>query len=367
MEHNSYYDVNRYDDNYETYNPRRYRAGSKSVASSVSTKVSTSKSSGTRSSSSTLSPGSVEETFEYRMLDGKLLRDTIQIKNVTPFKTDGPKAKLKYERTMVKSEIIDTSGSFECIICGLEDEAYLLTTKLLKQQGKEKDMDSTIAKFDSFLQTVITLQKTFPDKKEKIYMLVRFITNNLRKAFDISDDDGPSVFTKYYVDNYPNILTDDYKEFYGITKGVGLTGSSIKDSSNALTGYIPISFCKEACIIIGQEPIKKGGYTSYHITGGYDRIEDYDDYYSRGGYSNDYEYNYSRGGYDGDYHSSGRDYYSRGGYDRDYHSYDRDYHSYDRDYYPNSMHGGALGEFRKEINRDIYKSLRDDILNMQLD
>ena len=383
-----YYDINRYNTNrYETYNPRKYSGGTKVTGSVVSTKTSSGRSgtSATRSSSSTLSPGSVEETFEYEMKDGKLYRNTIQIRNVTPFKTDGPKAKLRYEKTIAKSEIIDTSGSFECIICGLEDEAYLLYTKLLKQKGKEKlDMDSTIAKFDSFLQTVVTLQKTYPDQNEKIYKLVRFITNNLRQAFDISDDDGPSVFTKYYVDNYPNILPDEYKEFYGLTKGVGLTSSSIKDSASALAGYIPISFCANACIVIGEEKVKKGGYTSYHITGGYDRVEHYDNY-SRGGYDRDYddEHNYSRMGYDRDYDNKHN--YGRGGYDRDYdnkHNYDRDYdnehnysrggydrnyHSYDRNYYPNSMHGGALGEFRNEINRNIYKNLRDDILNIQLD
>jgi hypothetical protein len=55
--------------------------------------------------------------------------------------------------------------------------------------------------------------------------------------------------------------------------------------------------------------------------GGYNRYDDRDNYYPR------------RGGYRDDY------YPRRGGY--------RD------DYYPDSMHGGALGEFRKEINREI--------------
>jgi len=384
MEYNSYYDVKRYDNNYETYNPRRYRAGIKtlpSVASSASTKPSTGHvSSGYRSSiamstsSSKVSPGSVEEIFTYETADGKLYRHTIHIKNVTPFRSDGTKAKLKYEQKIVKSEIIDSSQSFECIVCGLEDEGLQLSKQvmMMKMKGEDVNMNMTIAKYDSLLKTVTTLQKVYPKNHEKVYMLVRFITDSLRKALELPDEDQ-SLFTKYYIDNYPEIIPDGWRS---------RLMSGFKDSANALEGYITISYCDKACIVIGEENVA-GGYITHHITGGFDRIDyerDYSrggydrDYYSRGGYDRDYhsydrDY-YSRGGYNRDYHSYDRDYYSRGGYDRDYHSrdrYDRDYHSSSRDYYPNSMHGGALGEFRKEINRDIYKSLRDDILNMQLD
>ena len=46
----------------------------------------------------------------------------------------------------------------------------------------------------------------------------------------------------------------------------------------------------------------------------------------------------------------------RGGYRNSYYL--------DRDFYPDSMHGGALGEFRNEIG---IISLRDEILNINLD
>ena len=76
-------------------------------------------------------------------------------------------------------------------------------------------------------------------------------------------------------------------------------------------------------------------------------------HYPREGYNKNH---YPRGGYN-------RDYYSIGGYNRNYYSRRGSY----SEYYPNSMHGGALGEFRSEINRNIYESLRDDILNIELD
>ena len=84
-----------------------------------------------------------------------------------------------------------------------------------------------------------------------------------------------------------------------------------------------------------REPINRGGYDDYYRN--YDR-----------------DYNYNRGGYDR------YDDYTRGGYNR---YDDQDY--YNR-YYPDNMHGGALGEFRQEINRNIFNTLREQILNLEL-
>jgi hypothetical protein len=79
-----------------------------------------------------------------------------------------------------------------------------------------------------------------------------------------------------------------------------------------------------------------------------------------GGYD-DRDY-YNRGGYDD------RDYYSRGGMDRG----DDDYEGgYRNRYYSDNMHGGALGEFRNEIGRNLFNNnvnkLRENILNIELD
>lgn len=98
-----------------------------------------------------------------------------------------------------------------------------------------------------------------------------------------------------------------------------------------------------------REPINIGRHDNYINKPIHDN-------YNRGGYD-DRDYNYNRGGYDDINYN-----YNRGGYDRDY-DYNRG--EYDR-YYPNNMHGGALGEFRQEINRNIFNTLREQILNIEI-
>jgi len=91
---------------------------------------------------------------------------------------------------------------------------------------------------------------------------------------------------------------------------------------------------------------RKGGRENYDDTyidynrGGYDDYNrgDYDDY-NKGGYDD-----YNRGGYN-EYNKGDYDDYNRGGYD----NYSRG--GYNNRYYSDNMHGGALGIFRKEINR----------------
>jgi hypothetical protein len=89
--------------------------------------------------------------------------------------------------------------------------------------------------------------------------------------------------------------------------------------------------------------------------GGYDR-----DDYNRGGMHRE-EDNYNRGGYD-------RDDYNRGGMRREEDDYEGGYRNR---YYSDNMHGGALGEFRKDIGRNLFNNninkLRENILNIELD
>jgi len=353
MENNSssYYNRPIYNNRYDNRYDNRYLGGigSKgsvtSKGSVVSTKTSSGRTSnGTRSTSSTISPGSYEEIFEYVITDGKLYRNTIHIINVTPFRADGPTPRIKYERSIVKSEMIDSSNSFECIVCGLQDEGQLIAAQIA---NKSLDMNSAMAKYDSFLKSIVTLQKKYPAKHDEVYMLVRFITYTIAKSAHFRATGNltlpeyePSEFTQYYIKNYPDIISELYKSSI----------HRMSDEANALTGYINIASCTGVCIVLGEEKVS-GGTVTHYIEGGYNR-KAYN-YYPNGGYNRNY---YSRGGYD-------RDYYSRGGYNRNYYSRRGGY----RDYYPNSMHGGALGEFRSEINRYVYENLRDTILNIELD
>lgn len=312
-----------------------YVGGIGSRGSVVSTKSSSGRSSnGTRSSSSTLSPGSVEELFEYIMDDGKLYRNTIHIINVTPFRADGPIPKIQYKRTIVRSEMIDSSNSFDCIVCGLEDEGQLIAAQIA---NKTLDMGSAMAKYDSFLKSIVTLQMKYPAKHDQIYMLVRFITYTIAKSAHFNATGNltlpeyePSEFTQYYIKNYPDIISDLYRS------SVDRKG----DAANALSGYISIAACKGVCTVIGEGNVS-GGTVTHYIEGGYNRKA--------------YNYHPNR-----DYN---RNYYSRGGYNRNYYSR----RGSNISYYPNSMHGGALGEFRNEINRYTYENLRDSILNIELD
>ena len=305
-----------------------------SVAPTRSSSGRSSGSSGTRSSSSTLSPGSIEEIFEYVMEDGKLYRNTIHIINVTPFRLDGREPRIRYERTVVRSEMIDSSNSFDCIVCGLQDEGQLIAAQIT---SKKLDISSAMAKFDSFLQSIMTLQSKYPAKHDQVYMLVRYITYTIAKSANYVTNGNltvpelkPSEFTKYYINNYPDIISDLY------TRSV----ESMSDAANALSGYIDIKSCSNVCIVLGEERVS-GGTVTHYIEGGYNRKA--------------YNYHPNR-----DYN---RNYYSKGGYNRNYYSRRGSI----TDYYPNNMHGGALGEFRNEINRYVYENLRDDILNIELD
>jgi len=86
----------------------------------------------------------------------------------------------------------------------------------------------------------------------------------------------------------------------------------------------------------------------------YNRREPMRDNYNRGGYDDYNRYDDIDGGYR--YYNNR---YDRGG------GYNRYYDDYNR-YYPDNMHGGALGEFRQEINRNIFNTLREQILNLEL-
>jgi hypothetical protein len=108
--------------------------------------------------------------------------------------------------------------------------------------------------------------------------------------------------------------------------------------------------------------IKNAGHRH---NGGYDD-RDYS-YRSEGGYDDrDYSYRSNRGGmhYDGGGRYNDDSYYNnRGG------RYEED--DYDGgNYYSDNMHGGALGEFRNEIGRNLLNNqdnkLRDNILNIEL-
>jgi hypothetical protein len=110
-----------------------------------------------------------------------------------------------------------------------------------------------------------------------------------------------------------------------------------------------------------QQSLRKGGY--YRPDNYRSNDNRQDSYRSEGGY-NDYRPDYrSNGGY-----NNYRPDYNRGGSGMD----DDDYEGgYRNRYYSDNMHGGALGEFRKEIGRNLFNNninkLREDILNIDLD
>jgi len=281
----------------------RYSGGISSNSSVTSSGSRRSKS----SADGTLAPGSIEvqELYQYDTADGNLYRTTIHIKNVTPFRLNGPKPFVQYDEKVVNIELIDTSNSYNCIICGLEDEGSRLIDETMRSvKNNSLDMDMLYAKFNSILKSVKTLQTTYPKHHKDAYLLVRWISNALNQALKLPTDIILSDITSYYVKNYPTIIPAEERD--DVTRG------RIRDADKSYVGFIPSSTCNSACIVVGKGK-SKGGYSKY----------------SRGGY-NIY------------------------------------YGNYNRNYYPNSMHGGELGNFRNEIGRPLEENLRDIILNIEL-
>ena len=118
-----------------------------------------------------------------------------------------------------------------------------------------------------------------------------------------------------------------------------------------------------------EQSLRKGGYyrsddyrsNSYRSDGGYYRSDDYrrNSYRSDGGYNRGGMY---REGEDDDGYDGGNM------YREDNNRYEGGYRNR---YYSDNMHGGALGEFRKEIGRNLFNNnvnkLRENILNIELD
>jgi len=114
---------------------------------------------------------------------------------------------------------------------------------------------------------------------------------------------------------------------------------------------IDIIFEDEAPQLLMKIKDSKGGYDDYS----------HDSYRSNSGGYDDRDYN-NRGGMNDD-----RDYNNIGGMNND-----RDYEGgYRNRYYSDNMHGGALGEFRNEIGRNLFNNnvnkLRENILNIESD
>jgi hypothetical protein len=240
------------------------------------------------------------------------------------------------------------------------------------------------------------------DKSSKKSNISGVKAMEFNKEFNIVNNDYSDFFqnkdNKKIRDDLINELEDDLRSYktidfgYGIIYMGALDGLFIRNKLCDLKNWDDCDKIRNKAIILGkklrakltaQEESNKIGNRPYRDTDEVFneyarnlscamRIRDDCPEERKGGYERDYYHDERRGGLS----EERRNYYPeerRGGYPeerRDYYLEERrGGYLYERDYYPNEMHGGNLGLFRNEIERNIsinLNNLRDQILNIDL-